>query len=72
MHLLTMFIFLQDSNKDSLHLCYRLSSTERIVIRGRGTWGYLNNVTFKFRHSVRKDTLTLNRKIGTQKNNANC
>ena len=25
MHLLTMFIFLQDLNKDSSHLCYHLS-----------------------------------------------
>ena len=37
-----MFIFLQDSNKDSYHLCYHLSSTERIGIQGRGTLGNLN------------------------------
>ena len=41
--LINNFYFLQDSKKDSSHVCYRLSSTERIVIQGQGTLGYLNN-----------------------------
>ena len=41
-----MFIFLQDSNKDSSHDRCHLSSTERIVIQRQGTLGDLNIKVF--------------------------